>query len=82
MLINKQKPIIKCIYIETDDLRVCDSYFDLENVRYLLDKNNIDSSFYELPDKETEKVKVKRPRINQRGNWDWIENGKPRPWKK
>ena len=82
LLINKQKPIIKCIYIETDDLRVCDSYFDLENVRYLLDKNNIDSSFYELPDKETEKVKVKRPRINQRGNWDWIENGKPRPWKK
>ena len=82
LLINKQKPIIKCIYIETDDLRICDSYFDLENVRYLLDKNNIDTSFYKLPDKETEKVKVKRPRINQRGNWDWIENGKPRPWKK
>lgn len=81
LLISSKSPIIKCLYIETDDLNTCDSYFDLENVKKILLKNNIDIDFYRFPDERSEKVKIKRPRIQQRGNWGWIENGTPRTYR-
>lgn len=85
-LFNRKFPIIMCIYIETDDLLSVTPSFDLEQVRGILDalkyKGDLpDTSFYRLPDKEMEKVRVRRPRINMTGNWDWIRDGKPRTYR-
>ena len=82
LLIGQNKPVIKCIHIETDDLTTVNSRFDLENVKQIIEKRGINKDFYGLPDTPSENVRVKRERIGVRGNWDWIKNGKPRPWRK
>ena len=82
LLIGQNKPVIKCIHIETDDLTIVNSRFDLENVKQIIEKRGINKDFYGLPDTPSENVRVKRERIGVRGNWDWIKNGKPRPWRK
>ena len=82
LLIGQNEPVIKCIHIETDDLTTVNSRFDLENVKQIIEKRGINKDFYGLPDTPSENVRVKRKRIGVRGNWDWIKNGKPRPWRK
>lgn len=82
LLFGTRQPIIKCLFIETDDLSVCERDFDLNNVRQILIKNNVPPSFYGLPDEETEENNT-TPSDNarMRDNWSWIENGKPRTYK-
>ena len=81
-MIGQNEPVIKCIHIETDDLTTVNSRFDLENVKQIIEKRGINKDFYGLPDTPSENVRVKRKRIGVRGNWDWIKNGNPRPWRK
>ena len=82
LLVSNSKPLIMCIFIETDNLIPCDAYFDLDNVKNILERNGIDTGFYKFPDVPQDQIKVRRPRINNmRDNWGWIENGKPRKWR-
>lgn len=85
IMFSKNVPMILCMFIETDDLITQNSYFDLNNVKSYIEKMQYkldlpDISFYKFPDESPEKIRVRRPRMNQRSNWGWIENGKPRPY--
>lgn len=83
LLIGTKQPVIKCLYIETDNLTACDRNFDLDNVRDMLVRNNIDTSFYHLPDEEAaETEREPSDDVAVRDNWSWIEQGKPRTYRK